>query len=66
MSGSIASALTVLVWNRRSDFHHAVLTENVRAAAGPWTAYQGALSAHGIGRPSVRAERAPRTDQAGG
>jgi DHA2 family multidrug resistance protein len=48
MSGSIATALTVLAWNRRTDFHHAVLTENVRNSAGAWTAYQGQLADQGV------------------
>jgi DHA2 family multidrug resistance protein len=48
MSGSIATALTVLMWNRRSDFHHAVLTENVRESAGAWSGYQGQLAGHGV------------------
>jgi hypothetical protein len=33
MSGSFATAVTVWVWNRRSDYHHAVLTEHVRDSA---------------------------------
>jgi DHA2 family multidrug resistance protein len=50
MSGSIATALTVLIWNRRTDYHHAVLTENIRSSAGAWTGYQAQLSDHGITR----------------
>ncbi len=30
MSGSIATAMTVFMWNRRTDYHHAVLTEHIR------------------------------------
>jgi DHA2 family multidrug resistance protein len=48
MSGSIATAVTVWIWNRRTDYHHAVLTEHIRNAAGGWTQYQGQLSAQGI------------------
>jgi MFS transporter, DHA2 family, multidrug resistance protein len=48
MSGSIATAVTVLMWNRRTDYHHAVLTEHIRNSAGGWTAYQAQLTAHGI------------------
>jgi MFS transporter, DHA2 family, multidrug resistance protein len=33
MSGSIATATTVLIWNRRTDYHHAVLTEHIRNSA---------------------------------
>jgi DHA2 family multidrug resistance protein len=48
MSGSIATAMTVFIWNRRTDYHHAVLTEHIRNSAGGWTQYQAQLSAHGI------------------
>jgi DHA2 family multidrug resistance protein len=48
MSGSIATAVTVLIWNRRTDYHHAVLTEHIRNSADAWTRYQAELTAHGI------------------
>ncbi len=48
MSGSIATAMTVFMWNRRTDYHHAVLTEHVRNSAGAWTEYQAQLSNHGV------------------
>jgi len=48
MSGSIATALTVFMWNRRTDYHHAVLTEHVRNSAGAWTQYQAQLGDHGV------------------
>ena len=48
MSGSIATALTVFLWNRRTDYHHAVLTEHVRNSADGWISYQAQLSAHGV------------------
>jgi DHA2 family multidrug resistance protein len=48
MSGSIATALTVFMWNRRTDYHHAVLTEHVRSSAGAWTEYQAGLASHGV------------------
>ncbi|MGO9935166.1 MAG: DHA2 family efflux MFS transporter permease subunit [Steroidobacteraceae bacterium] len=48
MSGSFATAITVWMWNRRSDYHHAVLTEHIRNSADAWTQYQGQLAAHGI------------------
>jgi DHA2 family multidrug resistance protein len=48
MSGSIATALTVFMWNRRTDYHHAVLTEHVRSSAGAWTQYQVELGNHGV------------------
>jgi DHA2 family multidrug resistance protein len=49
MAGSIATALTVLTWNRRTDFHHAVLSENIRSSAGAWNAYQSQLGDRGVG-----------------
>lgn len=48
MAGSIATAVTVLIWNRRTDYHHAVLSEYIRNSAGAWTQYQSQLTARGI------------------
>jgi DHA2 family multidrug resistance protein len=48
MSGSIATAVSVWIWNRRTDYHHAVLTEHIRNSAGGWTQYQAQLGARGI------------------
>jgi DHA2 family multidrug resistance protein len=48
MSGSIATAMTVFMWNRRTDYHHAVLTEHIRDAAGGWTNFQAQLGNLGI------------------
>jgi MFS transporter, DHA2 family, multidrug resistance protein len=48
MSGSFSTAITVWVWNRRSDYHHAVLTEHIRNSSNAWTQYQAQLTAHGI------------------
>jgi MFS transporter, DHA2 family, multidrug resistance protein len=48
MAGSVATALTVFMWNRRTDYHHAVLTEHVRNSADSWTSYQAQLAAQGI------------------
>jgi DHA2 family multidrug resistance protein len=48
MSGSIATAVTVWTWNRRTDYHHAVLVEHVRNSANGWTQYQAQLGAQGI------------------
>jgi DHA2 family multidrug resistance protein len=48
MSGSIATAVTVWIWNRRTDYHHSVLTEHIRNSADGWARYQEQLSAQGI------------------
>jgi MFS transporter, DHA2 family, multidrug resistance protein len=48
MSGSFSTAITVYLWNRRTDYHHAVLTEHIRNSAPGWTQYQSQLESHGI------------------
>ena len=48
MSGSVATAMTVFLWNRRTDYHHAVLSEHVRNSAAAWSSYQKQLAAHGM------------------
>jgi DHA2 family multidrug resistance protein len=48
MSGSVATAVTVMLWNRRTDYHHAVLTEHIRNSADAWARYQADLAARGI------------------
>jgi MFS transporter, DHA2 family, multidrug resistance protein len=48
MAGSVSTATTVFLWNRRTDYHHAVLTEHISDAAGVWSAYQAQLGGHGI------------------
>jgi DHA2 family multidrug resistance protein len=48
MSGSIATAMTVFLWNRRTDYHHAVLAEHIRDAAGGWSNYQAQLGSLGF------------------
>ncbi len=44
MSGSIATAVTVWLWNRRTDFHHTVLSEHVRDGNYGWTQFQESLA----------------------
>ncbi len=48
MASSFATAISVWIWNRRSDYHHAVLTEHISNASPSWTSYQAQLAAHGI------------------
>jgi DHA2 family multidrug resistance protein len=48
MAGSMSTATTVFIWNRRTDYHHAVLTEHVHNSAGAWSGYQAQLADHGI------------------
>jgi len=48
MAGSIATAVSVWMWNRRTDYHHTVLIEHIRNSAQGWTQYQADLNARGI------------------
>ena len=48
MMGSFATSVSVWLWNRRIDYHHAVLSEHVANSASGWVSYQGALAAFGI------------------
>jgi MFS transporter, DHA2 family, multidrug resistance protein len=48
MSGSLATATSVWMWNRRTDFHHSILVEHVRNGADGWIRYQTGLSGQGI------------------
>ncbi|MGO9632353.1 MAG: DHA2 family efflux MFS transporter permease subunit [Steroidobacteraceae bacterium] len=49
MSGSISTAMTVWIWNRRTDYHHSVLAEHISNSAGGWDQYRSQLATHGIG-----------------
>jgi DHA2 family multidrug resistance protein len=48
MAGSFSTAITVWIWNRRSDYHHSVLAEHVTNTSHAWAQYQAQLGAHGI------------------
>jgi len=48
MASSFSTAITVWIWNQRSDYHHALLTEHINNASQSWASYQGNLAAHGI------------------
>jgi MFS transporter, DHA2 family, multidrug resistance protein len=48
ISGSISTAVSIWLWNRRTDFHHAVLTEHIRNSAQAWTNMQTDLQSLGI------------------
>lgn len=48
MAGSISTAVTVWMWNRRTEIHHSVLVEHVRTSALGWSNYRRALGDHGI------------------
>jgi DHA2 family multidrug resistance protein len=48
MAGSFATAITVWIWNRRTDYHHAVLSEHIRNSANAWTQYQAQLATQGV------------------
>jgi DHA2 family multidrug resistance protein len=48
MAGSVSTAVTVWMWNRRTDYHHVVLSEHIRNSANAWTQYQSDLLDRGI------------------
>jgi MFS transporter, DHA2 family, multidrug resistance protein len=53
MSGSFSTAVSVWIWNRRSDYHHAVLTEHINNSSHSWSLYQAQLGAHHINGPGA-------------
>ena len=48
MMGSIATAVTVWLWNSRTEYHRAVLAERISDGAGAWAGYRAALDSAGI------------------
>ena len=48
ISGSISTAVCVYLWNTRTDYHHAVLTEHIRPDSNAWLAFQQQLDSHGL------------------
>jgi MFS transporter, DHA2 family, multidrug resistance protein len=55
ISGSMSTAVCVYLWNTRTDYHHAVLTEHIRPDSNAWLAFQHQLAGHGINGPSAAA-----------
>ncbi len=48
ISGSMSTAVSVYLWNTRTDYHHAVLTEHIRPDSAAWTSLHAQLAHHGI------------------
>jgi DHA2 family multidrug resistance protein len=48
ISGSISTAVSVYLWNTRTDYHHAVLTEHIRPDSNAWLTFQQQLDSHGM------------------
>jgi DHA2 family multidrug resistance protein len=48
LAGSISTALSIFLWNHRTEVHHATLTEHVRVDSAGWQHYQGILSNGGL------------------
>ena len=48
LSGSIATAACVFLWNERSEYHYARLVENVTPDSTGWMDYQARLAEQGI------------------
>jgi DHA2 family multidrug resistance protein len=55
VAGSVSTAVSVLIWNRRMDYHHAVLAEHVNSAAPGWTALHGSLAQAGMPERTIHA-----------
>ncbi|MBS0389343.1 MAG: MFS transporter, partial [Proteobacteria bacterium] len=55
ISGSISTAVSVYLWNTRTDYHHTVLTEHIRPDSGAWLAFQQQLAGHGVGGTAAAA-----------
>ena len=55
-AGSMGTAVTVWLWNARTDFHHVVLTSHVVAGANweQWSAQLGATSGNDSGALALR------------
>jgi MFS transporter, DHA2 family, multidrug resistance protein len=49
MMGSVATAVTVWMWNRRTSYHHAVLAAKVAESAAGWRGYRDGLASLGVG-----------------
>lgn len=47
IAGSISTAVSILLWNNRTDMHRAVLTEHIRSDSVAWTHTHNTL--HGLG-----------------
>jgi DHA2 family multidrug resistance protein len=55
-AGSMGTAITIWLWNARTDFHHVVLTSHVVAGGNwdQWSGQLGALSANDSGAAALR------------
>ena len=53
LAGSISTAMSIFIWNRRGDIHHAVLSEHVRSDSPGWQHFHGVLSAGGMTDPQA-------------
>jgi MFS transporter, DHA2 family, multidrug resistance protein len=48
IAGSISTAMCIWIWNDRSEFHHAILSEHLRPDAAGFIAYQSQLATQGV------------------
>ena len=48
IAGSISTAVCIWMWNNRTDYHHAVLSEHVTSDSLATSAYQAQLAAQGV------------------
>ena len=48
LAGSFSTALSIFLWNHRTEMHHAVLAEHVTTNSTGWQQYHGVLGAGGL------------------
>jgi DHA2 family multidrug resistance protein len=48
IASSMSTAINIWIWNVRTDYHHAILTENIREGSPGWAKYQAGLENVGI------------------
>lgn len=55
VAGSVSTAVSVYIWNRRMDYHHAVLAEHVNPTAPGWTTLHDSLTQTGMPERTIHA-----------
>jgi DHA2 family multidrug resistance protein len=48
IAGSMSTAICVWLWNDRSEYHHAILSQHITPDSPGWVAYQQALADQGV------------------
>jgi len=55
IAGSVSTAVSVWLWNRRQDYHHTVLVEHITSTAPGWNAVHDRLAGAGLTEPTIHA-----------